>query len=59
MLRTTQVGSTGGEALFVGASVDWLFHPGGVEIGPVLRLDHAGPVTAVTINFATGFAGGG
>jgi hypothetical protein len=49
--------SHSGFAPLLGGSLGWLFHPGGVELGPLLRLDQAGPLTAFTLNLALGFGG--
>jgi len=42
-------------APYLGGSLGWLWHPGDVEIGPLLRFDVTGPVWAVTLNGALGF----
>jgi hypothetical protein len=45
---------------YFGAGLGWLFHPSypnsGIELGPLLRLDVAGRVPALTLNFAIGYA---
>ena len=42
------------------AGLGWLFHPSypnsGIELGPVLRLNVAGRIPALTLNFAIGYA---
>ncbi|MBN1607137.1 MAG: hypothetical protein JW940_10930 [Polyangiaceae bacterium] len=45
---------------YLDAGLGWLFHPSwpnsGIELGPILRLDVAGRIPAVTLNFAIGYA---
>lgn len=49
-----------GVGAYFGAGLGWLFHPNfpndGLELGPVLRLDIANEVPAITLNFALGRA---
>jgi hypothetical protein len=47
--------TTSGTVPYLAGSVGYLFHPGGVELGPILRVDSVGPVTAATLNLGLGF----
>jgi hypothetical protein len=46
---------SGASGLITGG-VGWLWHPGGIELGPVLRVDATSDFAAVTLNFAVGIA---
>ncbi|MBN1605561.1 MAG: hypothetical protein JW940_02955 [Polyangiaceae bacterium] len=49
-----------GLGAYFGVGLGWLFHPGlpknALELGPVLRLDIASELPAITLNFALGAA---